>query len=103
MMFKFHDNMYVDAAIGDADGIKKCLEHGSPLYDVFLICVRTDGANLVDIFHSRYLFGRFGSHTTYTVVGIAYGRTGAFQLLEEIMRDYSAQGMDWRQFKSFFL
>ncbi|MDR1066593.1 MAG: hypothetical protein LBL35_04055 [Clostridiales bacterium] len=101
-MFKFYKNVYIDEALQDADGVRKKLEGGLSVLGVFLICVKTGGNGLADIFQSDQLFNRFERGAARTVIGMASGKDGAFKLMAKIASDYETSNGDWNNFKKNF-
>lgn len=104
MRIRFHEKLYSDG-ISDRrlSSIKKKVEKGFPKLKLFLITLPLNSQGILEVYWYPELLQEVYRKVTgeLVVVGVAYDRNAAFELIEQIISEIGVQG-DYIPVKEFF-
>lgn len=102
-MINWHFDLYLDKkASKNIKKIKHAINREKPLEDVYCICKPMNPNNLLDIIRAKDLFCPYYKNASVTILGIAYGKEAAVQIIEEMMLEVY-QNTDNFDVKGYFL
>ncbi len=97
---EFHDKLRLGKSISNTEELINQLIEGKARPDIYLICVKLSGNNLMEIFRSTEIFKSYNKTKSYKIIGISKGRQEAFETTAEIVGDYIRDNKDFTQFKA---
>lgn len=96
-------NLYKDENLKNIDSVIAALGRKESVFNVYLLCVDKKSRNLVEIMSMREALAERNTKREITLIGIAYGRRGGYELLLKIIRGYVVSGSDIGEFKDKIL
>lgn len=100
---KFFKKLYLSDEISDENEIIEILEKGQVIYNLLLVCVNQNSDNLFEIFKVSEIFKNRDIYNNLIVVGMAYSREDAFNIIKIIFEEYIIKKKDIRYMKSNFI
>lgn len=101
-MIKWYPHLYLDEkAEKKIKKLKRKIEDGKLNFNLYCVCLATNPDNILDIMNTNELLFRHYSNMTVSIVGLAYSRDGAIELVERIALDIYEQTDDFNA-KEFF-
>ena len=97
------EKLYIDEKLKEPDKILASIKRKENVFNVYLICVDKHSKNIVDIMPTYEAFAERNSNKEITLIGVAYGRRGAYELFRDIVREYLDKGFYLRDFKDKIL
>jgi RNase P protein component len=101
-MIAYAKCLTIDKCIENSAEIKAMLAEGTPIFDVYLICLDNQSHNLAEIVHTLEILKPSCSDRRLLVIGMADGRNNAKRLLGDIMQQYLNAGGALENFKQFY-
>jgi len=98
----YSKKMYVSPNIGNINEVKEILNSKTALYNIYIICISKNNKNLFEIIHSTEIFKSIYRNKKFTIVGLANGKKDSFNLLVNIIEDFSKSGKNFCQISEFF-
>lgn len=95
--------LYIDEKLKEPEKILASIKRKENVFNVYLICVDKNGHNFADIMSTYEAFAERNSRKDITLIGVAYGRRGAYMLFESILEQYLEKGFDLDEFKNKIL
>lgn len=96
-------NLYKDENLKNIDSVIAALGRKESVFNVYLLCVDKKSRNLVEIMSMREALAERNTKREMTLIGIAYGRRGGYELLLKIIRGYVGSGSGIGEFKDKIL
>ena len=84
--------LYIDEKLNEPEKILASIKRKQNVFNVYLICVDKNGHNIADIMPTYEAFAERNGKKDITIIGVAYGRRGAYDLFKEIVKDYLEKG-----------
>lgn len=95
--------LYIDEKLKEPDKVLASIKRKENVFNVYLICVDGSSRNIVDIMPTYEAFAERNSKKDITLIGVAFGRRGAYELFRDIVREYLDKGFYLRDFKDKIL
>ena len=86
-MLKWNDNCYIGKTVTDTENIRRRLEEGKIVPEIYLLTLSDNPRNLMEILPAVSLVQRSLADLCPEIIGIAAGKEEAFQLTEDIVRE----------------
>lgn len=86
-MLKWNDNCYIGKTVTDTENIRRRLEEGKIVPEIYLLTLSDNPRNLMEILPAVSLVQRSLADLCPEIIGIAAGKEEAFQLTENIVRE----------------
>jgi len=97
------EGLYIDEKLKNPDNILASIKRKENVFNVYLICVDKSGNNIADIMPTYEAFAERNSKKDITLIGVAYGRRGAYELFARIVKGYLEKGNCLGEFKDKIL
>ena len=95
--------LYIDEKLKEPEKILASIKRKENVFNVYLICVDKLSKNIVDIMPTYEAFAERNSEKEVTLIGVAYGRRGAYELFRDIVGEYLKEGNKLNDFKDKIL
>lgn len=95
--------LYIDENLKNPDEVLSAIQRKSPIFNVYLICVDKLSHNMALIMSLREAFAERNANRDMTLIGVAYGRRGGYELFKRIVEQYLEKGFDISDFKNKIL
>ncbi len=99
---EFHDKIRLGNSVNNPDELINQLGQGIARPDIYLICVKSSGNNLMEIFRSSEILKGYNKAKAYKIIGLCKGKQEAFETAAEIIKDYIRETKDFTQFKKAY-
>lgn len=87
-MIRWYDKLYMDEKAKEhIVKITDRIERGKPLLGVYCITIASNPNNLFDIYNTNELMFKHYKRMGVDIVGLAYGKESAIQLIEKMVLD----------------
>ena len=86
-MLKWNDNCYIGKTVTDTENIRRRLEEGKIVPEIYLLTLSDNPRKLMEILPAVSLVQRSLADLCPEIIGIAAGKEEAFQLTEDIVRE----------------
>ncbi|MBE6008729.1 MAG: hypothetical protein E7235_05975 [Lachnospiraceae bacterium] len=95
--------LYIDEKLKNPENILASIKRKENVFNVYLICVDKQSKNIVDIMPTYEAFAERNSRKEITLIGVAYGRRGAYELFKRMVEDHLKKGHKMIEFKDRLL
>lgn len=97
---EFIEDIFIGGSINELGTIIYSLKKNVPVLNIYCLCIKTEGKNLLEIMTSWELLKNKNENKKYIVIGIANGKMEAYDLAGYIFQ--FAEDNDWElnNFKS---
>ncbi len=92
--------LYIDENLKNSADVIEAIRRKENAFNVYVICVDEFSQNLAEIMPTYEAFAERNEARDLTLIGIAYGRRGAYDLFGRILTEYLSGGSDIGDFKS---
>lgn len=99
----FSKKYFVGETVKNKDKVFKRLSRNRPYKNIYCICVGNNSRHLMDIIESTEIIRDFYSSKEYKIIGIANGRSEAFELTRKIIESIYEEYKDPIKVKEFFV
>ena len=102
-MIKWYPDLYLDEkAEKKIKKLKQKIEDGKLNINLYCVCLASNPDNILDIMNVNELLFRHYSNITVSIVGLAYSRERAMELVERIALDIYNKTDDFSAKEFFF-
>lgn len=95
--------LYIDENLKCADDVLKAIRRKENVFNVYLICMDSLSGNLADIMSTYEAFSSKNEGRDMTLIGVAYGRRGAYDLFKTIVENQLEKGVKVCEIKNTLL
>jgi hypothetical protein len=97
----YHD-IYVGKGIKDSRKILKKIKKNDSVPNVYCVCLEENSPHLMEIVDSYELMKEMYQFKKFMVIGIAYGKKEAFELIRTIVEEVYIKNPSLTIFKQYF-
>lgn len=98
-----YKKLYLDEKINNEDEILNMISDGIKVYNLYLICIDKKGNNFFEILETPEIFKEFNKRKDYIIIGMAYGKEEAINIIKKIFEEYIILKKDINKMKLNFL
>lgn len=100
---RYYENIILHKNVDiDLEDIKDMLEEGKSVFNLYCVCVRSEGSSIMEIMTTTEILKEVNSQKDYGILAFAKGKSGAYEIVKELILDWLNEGMDLRSFKHYY-
>lgn len=95
--------LYIDENLKNADHVLEAIRRKENVFNVYLICMDNLNNNVANIMSTYEAFSSKNEGREMTLIGVAYGRRGAYDLFKAVLEDLLEKGIEVDKVKDTLL